>query len=105
MRAKDQQLLKAQGSLREAQEDLARDEVIFAGKVKELQEFREANEQLQVCPGTIQIKLRHDDDDDELHQLSSLCTAPLPLPPLSLAPSLLTLGQLVIVWMPEVSKL
>ena len=81
MRAKDQQLLKAQGSLREAQEDLARDEVIFAGKVKELQEFREANEQLQVCPGTIQIKLRHD-DDDELHHLSSLCTAPLPLPPL-----------------------
>ena len=51
MRAKDQQLLKAQDSLREAQEDLARDEVIFAGKVKELQELREANEQLQVCRG------------------------------------------------------
>ena len=84
MRAKDQQLLKAQDSLREAQEDLARDEVIFAGKVKDLQEFREANEQLQVCPGTIQIKLRHDDDDG-LHQLSGLCTrppAPAPAPPL-----------------------
>ncbi len=53
MRAKDQQLLKAQESLREAQEDLARDEVIFAGKVKELQELRETNEQLQVCPRTL----------------------------------------------------
>ncbi len=52
MRAKDQQLLKAQDSLREAQEDLARDEVIFAGKVKELQELRGANEQMQVCQGT-----------------------------------------------------
>lgn len=50
LRAKDQQLLKTQESLREAQEDLARDEVIFAGKVKELQELRGANEQLQVKP-------------------------------------------------------
>ena len=48
MRAKDQQLLRTQASLREAQEDLARDEVIFAGKVKELQELKGAAEQLQV---------------------------------------------------------
>ena len=48
MRAKDQSLLKTQDSLNEAQEDLARDEVIFAGKVKELQELRSVNEQLQV---------------------------------------------------------
>ncbi len=58
MRAKDQQLLKAQDSLREAQEDLARDEIIFAGKVKELQEVREANEQLQVSQGTITHQAR-----------------------------------------------
>ena len=48
MRAKTQQLLRTQDSLKEAQEDLARDEVIFGGKVKELRELREANEQLQV---------------------------------------------------------
>lgn len=48
MRARDQQLLKTQSSLREAQEDLARDEVIFGGKVKELAKLREANQQLQV---------------------------------------------------------
>ena len=48
LRAKDQQLLKTQDSLREAQEDLARDEVIFGGKVKELAQLRDANQQLQV---------------------------------------------------------
>lgn len=48
LRARDQQLLKTQDSLREAQEDLARDEVIFGGKVKELAKLREANQQLQV---------------------------------------------------------
>lgn len=48
LRARDQQLLKTQSSLREAQEDLARDEVIFGGKVKELAKLREANQQLQV---------------------------------------------------------
>ncbi len=57
LRAKDQQLLKTQGSLTEAQEDLARDEVIFAGKVKELQELREANEQLQVSCASHQAQL------------------------------------------------
>lgn len=48
LRARDQQLLKTQDSLREAQEDLARDEVIFGGKVKELAQLQEANQQLQV---------------------------------------------------------
>ena len=48
MTAKDQQLFSTQDSLREAQEDLARDEVIFAGKIKELHELRDANDQLQV---------------------------------------------------------
>ena len=48
LRARDQQLLKTQNSLREAQEDLARDEVIFGGKVKELAQLRDTNQQLQV---------------------------------------------------------
>ncbi|DBA84427.1 hypothetical protein WJX77_002493 [Trebouxia sp. C0004] len=64
MRAKDQQLLKAQDSLREAQEDLARDEVIFAGKVKELQELREANEQLQAA--NLKQAARHTKEVEEL---------------------------------------
>lgn len=58
LRARDQQLLKTQDSLREAQEDLARDEVIFGGKVKELAQLREANQQLQV-----QKKYHHHKDE------------------------------------------
>ncbi|KAL0020541.1 hypothetical protein WJX79_010459 [Trebouxia sp. C0005] len=64
MRAKDQQLLKAQDSLREAQEDLARDEVIFAGKVKELQDLREANEQMQAA--NLKQAARHTEEVEEL---------------------------------------
>ena len=64
MRAKDQQVLKAQDSLREAQEDLARDEVIFAGKVKELQNSKKPMSSCRCFRGQLLIKLGHHDDMD-----------------------------------------
>ncbi|KAL3145648.1 hypothetical protein ABBQ32_003187 [Trebouxia sp. C0010 RCD-2024] len=64
LRARDQQLLKTQDSLREAQEDLARDEVIFGGKVKELAKLREANQQLQAA--NAKQTARHSKEVEEL---------------------------------------
>lgn len=49
LRGKTQQLSSCQLALSEAQEDLARDEVIFAGKLKELREMQSIAQQLHVC--------------------------------------------------------
>ena len=52
LRSKAQQLSQCQLALREAQEDLARDEIIFAGKLKELREMQSIAQQLQVTAAT-----------------------------------------------------
>lgn len=52
LQSKAQQLSQCQLALREAQEDLARDEIIFAGKLKELHEVQSIAQQLQVIAAT-----------------------------------------------------
>ena len=53
LQSKARQLSQCQLALREAQEDLARDEVIFAGKLKELREMQSIAQQLQVTTASL----------------------------------------------------